>query len=302
MAARNPARRGITVTDVIAIIIVLFLALGLLLSGLKKPRAASRRMACHNKERQLCVAMFMFEQAHGFLPGIANPPQALEYPETERDVQPKGKTSERLLPSNAGYVPLLLPYLYPEGQGVWDKWAAGNRISPRLAVLICPSNNEDEATDSGQLSYIVNDGMAATDGVDKAKIEASGVSFDRTGTLYSPIELSLKYVEDHDGAAHTLLLSENLLANHWNTDNAAAAKRWNSFVWYADPVPAGAEINSQAPATAMTDKSLIYARPSSNHPGGVNVTFCDGRVEFIEQGIDYKVWRQMMVSDRSAFP
>jgi prepilin-type processing-associated H-X9-DG protein len=300
MSARRAKHRGITIVEVVAIIVVLAILLALFVPALNRQHAPSRRDHCQHRMTELGRAMAMFDEAHGFIPGIANPPQPLVYAFPAADGQPPAAGAGRTISTTAGYVPLVLPYL--KQRQIWEQWTSGQRVTPFVPELLCPAIDEVDPNGNGQLSYIVNDGMAVTDGVDKAMIQASGVCFDRTGTLYPPIEVTMKYVEDHDGAAHTFLLSENLLANHWNTDNPADAKRWNSFVWHADPVPAGAKINGPAPASAMTDKSLNYSRPSSNHPGGVNAGFCDGRVEFIDQSIDYQVFRQLMTSDRVMCP
>ena len=32
---------------------------------------------------------------------------------------------------------------------------------------------------------------------------------------------------------------------------------------------------------------------SSNHPGGVNASFCDGSVKFIKESIDRETWRRI---------
>jgi len=39
---------------------------------------------------------------------------------------------------------------------------------------------------------------------------------------------------------------------------------------------------------------LAYARPSSRHPGGALMTFCDRHTQFVSQTIDYGVYRQIM--------
>jgi len=39
---------------------------------------------------------------------------------------------------------------------------------------------------------------------------------------------------------------------------------------------------------------LAYARPSSAHPGGVNVMFCDNHYRFISEDIQYHVYTQLM--------
>jgi len=45
--------------------------------------------------------------------------------------------------------------------------------------------------------------------------------------------------------------------------------------------------------TNMTD-FLAYARPSSRHPGGVIMTFCDGHSQFISETLDYYVYQGIM--------
>ena len=40
--------------------------------------------------------------------------------------------------------------------------------------------------------------------------------------------------------------------------------------------------------------SYAYARPSSNHSGGVNVTYCDGHTQFLSDSIAYPVYAQLM--------
>ena len=40
-----------------------------------------------------------------------------------------------------------------------------------------------------------------------------------------------------------------------------------------------------------------YAYPSSRHPGGVNMAFCGGSVDFIRENIDPGVYGQLMTSN-----
>jgi prepilin-type processing-associated H-X9-DG protein len=46
--------------------------------------------------------------------------------------------------------------------------------------------------------------------------------------------------------------------------------------------------------TANADDFLAYARPSSRHPGGVIMAFCDGHTQFVADTLDYSVYRQIM--------
>jgi prepilin-type processing-associated H-X9-DG protein len=44
---------------------------------------------------------------------------------------------------------------------------------------------------------------------------------------------------------------------------------------------------------------ITYARPSSHHPGGANVVFCDAHVKFLNENIDYIVFAMLMTSNQS---
>ena len=39
-----------------------------------------------------------------------------------------------------------------------------------------------------------------------------------------------------------------------------------------------------------------HARPSSNHPNGAVITFCDTSVKFVNQSISYQVYAALMTS------
>ena len=48
-----------------------------------------------------------------------------------------------------------------------------------------------------------------------------------------------------------------------------------------------------------------YARPASNHPGGVNVVFCDGHVQFLREDVaKYSIYQVLMAPDpkKADFP
>ncbi len=42
---------------------------------------------------------------------------------------------------------------------------------------------------------------------------------------------------------------------------------------------------------------MNYCRPSSNHPGGVNMTFGDGRTQYVNENIDYTVYASLMTPE-----
>jgi prepilin-type processing-associated H-X9-DG protein len=49
-----------------------------------------------------------------------------------------------------------------------------------------------------------------------------------------------------------------------------------------------------------THGGLAFARPSSNHPGGVNSAFCDGHMYYLNDEIEYHVYTQLMTPNQKA--
>ncbi len=151
--------------------------------------------------------------------------------------------------------------------------------------------------------------------------------------------VTLSFIGQHDGAGSTLVLSENLQATTWATDptdtkhqppypfqSEFQIKQNTGFVWFvtgnkdnAGPAPATAVYNQaaiainglkDAPTPVPQEEfsvrgispptgGLAYARPSSNHPGGVNVVFADGHLHYLSEDIDYKVYTQLMTPNGS---
>src|SRR5881396_2632595 len=103
------------------------------------------------------------------------------------------------------------------------------------------------------------------------------------------------YIAKYDGASTTLLLSESTEAdNQWHNIDY----EWRAgFVFFppvsgtlAAPKTDVQSINGPGVSADRFDR----ARPSSNHPGGVNVAFCDGHAQFVRQDMDYRVYVALM--------
>jgi prepilin-type processing-associated H-X9-DG protein len=128
------------------------------------------------------------------------------------------------------------------------------------------------------------------------------------------VVMSAEVIARGDGLENTILLSENVDAGlYTDVDEAKLGMVWfgtGNIDTRSDPP------NHNPPDDAMRINRLIgmadagkqgdpalrreritYARPSSYHPGGVNVIFCDGHGRFISQEIDYYVYCLLMSSN-----
>lgn len=160
---------------------------------------------------------------------------------------------------------------------------------------------------------------------DPVQTTANGVFNDRFRLPNRKVALD----DMRDGETSTLLFSENVQASHWDmvgldtTDattlrnTAVLSKISNGMVWlYAnedgfsspDPLP-GTASPRPAPGPVVSvmkvngddggpllDVPLAAesARPSSMHVGGANAAFADGHTAFLNAGMDYTVYQQLM--------
>ena len=119
-----------------------------------------------------------------------------------------------------------------------------------------------------------------------------------------------------DGATNTILIIENSDLEEW-TDPATeihAGGIWDDVNWdfsnnstnyvgsqLLNKYPSGT--NNAKPDTLLNlynqgqSYAFPYARPLSGHPTGFMVAFCDGRVKFVSESINYKVYSLLMTSE-----
>ncbi len=277
-------RKGFTLVELLVVVIVIAMLAGLLLPAVVRGREAARRAECLNNQGQLVKAMQQYENARGQLPGYINKFGGV---------------------SNLSWVVMLLQYVGE--QELWKQWRDPNvALSQKyqvarvpLAVVKCPSNT---GIAPYGLSFVVNCGRA--DLPQNVKPEATGLFFDHT--VPKPIVVRTEAIPD--GADNTIMMSENLQATSWApplndsgnwTPSDVRKVAHVGMLWLGD----GSSnlfspcwrINQCRDSTQdeLTPR-LDLARPSSNHPGGVNVSYASGRQQFLDEGIDYVVFCQLM--------
>jgi prepilin-type processing-associated H-X9-DG protein len=181
--------------------------------------------------------------------------------------------------------------------------------------LVCPSEGDAIGTPHG-LSYVVNAGADdnvrnyGSGGVVRADYIHNGVFFDHDpdeDVVFHNPYVGVDFLSVHDGTSTTLLTSENLdnedfamFDNAGNYREPSQQEREVAFIWHdaanpSGPLPAKPEhaINGRTPSFLYEDA----ARPKSNHPGGVIVSFCDGQVRFVSENISYLTYCLLMSSN-----
>jgi prepilin-type N-terminal cleavage/methylation domain-containing protein len=310
-------RTGFTLVELLVVIAIIGMLMALLLPAVQNARETGRRAVCLNNMKQVSIALRGYEAAKKELPGYANavagrnvPWTMTLFPYMERtDVWQRWSdttTSVAVLQQSLPYMELLLCPSNPpvDQQHPWTSFVAncGKRdVFPYRSVPpVSPSNATDYAN-----------AEKSPNGVFFNKNTANSVA--PAPLVFSRLSMSLDHIPD--GASSTLMVSENLQAFKYQEDDpthatsattqlqyspAWHAEQANGFVW--DPAGTTKVINSNKNTTSNGDPytdpgNYTYSRPSSNHPGGVNVAMCGGELFFMKEDIDYWVYQQLMTTD-----
>lgn len=122
---------------------------------------------------------------------------------------------------------------------------------------------------------------------------------------------SISGVQAGDGTSSTLMFSENSDAGFYGDEQewdvgfcwVPSVQEANRLPYASAPQPIRGinretgQVDSAFPASGNPSSDrprYAFARPSSNHPGGVNVVFCDGHTSFISDTMDYVVFGLLM--------
>jgi len=140
----------------------------------------------------------------------------------------------------------------------------------------------------------VNTGIAD----DPNETAAHGVFFNHDAQLppqQNQVQIRVRTDRIPDGAHRTIAASENVQAVAWmmfpkNVPPPDVAEDAVGIRWSDSPGECG-RINQ------CLKNNPPLPRPSSMHPGGVNILYCDGHVEFQADNIDYLIYQHLMTPD-----
>jgi prepilin-type N-terminal cleavage/methylation domain-containing protein/prepilin-type processing-associated H-X9-DG protein len=325
MVRRNK-RGGFTLIELVVVISVLALLIGLTLPAVQAALEASRRARCLNNLRQVGLALNNYISAYQVFPnanqGWIQPDRYSCFsvyvailPELEQGVL-----------FNA--VNFMRPSLVDLLQGTSDPAMQPNIANATVAqttlgVLLCPSDPPSGGTAWAGANYRVNMGtLLPPKPSGTAPEESINGAFTIDMRYNSPANFT-------DGLSSTAACSEKLRGSLGRAFDRSAGYRQNWSAAYTTAEELMTACASESTVRFQNDAGNLWfhpyyrftqynhvARPNSaipdctgtwnnedpaygngmftarsDHPGGVNVLFADGRVRFFNSGVDLAVWR-----------
>jgi prepilin-type N-terminal cleavage/methylation domain-containing protein len=296
-------RKGFTLVELLVVVVIIAMLVGLTVPAVQSSREKARQAQCTNNQHEIALAVLQYETAKKSFPGYVNKFGTGQTSNT--DPNPR-------LPLS--WATVILPYL--DNEKVWQEWRGLRNVTTisttlqiKLPQYICPSNSFKQSEKS-PLSYAANCGrrdvpVASSSGSgnwdpDKPWDSADNGVFQNRYACDRPAVTSSSL---RDGAAQTIMFTENIQAGTWfaspdisTKEKLAENEAYLGVLWWLTAPNDCVQINACRDnfESAPSSVDWSYARPSSNHPGGILVTYCDGHQQFVSERIQYETYQHLM--------
>ena len=310
-----------TLVELLVVIAIIGVLIALLLPAVQSAREAARNMSCKNQLKQITLAQHNFHSAHEFLaPGIWTPP-TYNSSGQEQYANSAGPSWPYIIgpyiENNNQPLPVFDAVILAGTNAFYDR---PEYTQVRLKYLFCPSAASPayDATIAPLKTHKTNaEGasskfkkfefdremvsicfMAKVVDINSARTHyfANNWVMDANNKSKAPQGIPLEAITD--GTTNTILFDEstNQFMSAWTayfscvhaTLNASKADSNNPYSYLKN------NVKFQSPYFYNGDRNNnpypnnidAWAYLSSSHPGGVNMGFCDGHVQFVSNTME----------------
>jgi prepilin-type N-terminal cleavage/methylation domain-containing protein/prepilin-type processing-associated H-X9-DG protein len=310
-------RPGFTLIELLVVIAIIAILIALLLPAVQAAREAARRAQCTNNLKQIALAAANYHDVNGSFPGGSYSP--VSKPAAWHFAQ-NFSCFVRMLP----FTEQSAMYNAVNFSTNYGSYTNVTIAGVRLSILTCPSdtsntptplrssnspagtvpgwnfgvnNSPDQPPDSTFLqaytSYGASMGTFPVTWQQSFLTSATGPAeyAQINGVIFNDSTIGINAITD--GSSNTFLFGEHARTNLMVYDPGFALSdgQWNSgrpydsmiSTWYPPNVGLS---GGNAGTTAKIISGGFYPQAAtSQHPGGVNMAFCDGSVRFVKNSI-----------------